>query len=97
MGGKIETGINQGPGPPHVVISGQNYHRIGSLLPAEGKLPKFCQLYIYDTENELANRSSHFRLVQKNILFCLLNTYDFSIIVNLCLEKKMLFFDFFFV
>jgi len=62
MGGKIEFGLNQGLGPPHFVISGQNYHHIGSLLPVEGQRPKFCQLYIYDTENELANRLSHFRL-----------------------------------
>ncbi|XP_035830079.1 uncharacterized protein LOC118479584 [Helianthus annuus] len=37
-------------------ISGENYHAIGSLLPENGGKPKFCQLYIYDTENELANR-----------------------------------------
>jgi len=63
MGGKIESGLNQGPGPPHFVISGQNYHHIGSLLPAEGQRPQFCQLYIYNTENELANRLSHFRFI----------------------------------
>jgi len=62
MGDKIESGFNQGPGPPHFVIYGQNYDRIGSLLPAEGKRSKFCQFYIYDIENKLANRSSHFRL-----------------------------------
>jgi len=61
LGGKIETEINRGQGPPHFVISGQNYHCIGCLLPADGERPKFCQLYIYDTENELANRMAHFR------------------------------------
>ncbi|AES65222.2 hypothetical protein MTR_2g036820 [Medicago truncatula] len=49
-----------GPDSPHFVISGQNYHRIGSLLLADGQAPKFCQLYTYDTENELVNRLSHF-------------------------------------
>jgi hypothetical protein len=29
---------------------------MGSLLPLPGDTPKFAQLYIYDTENELANR-----------------------------------------
>lgn len=72
MGGKIETRINHGQGPPHFVISGQNYHRIGCLLPSDGERPKFCQFYIYDTENELANRMAHFRLgLQIIILACL--------------------------
>jgi len=61
MGGKVENKINNGAGPPQFIISGQNYHRIGSLIPSEGQRPKFCQLYIYDTDNELANRLSHFR------------------------------------
>ena len=62
MGGKLERGINDGGGPPQFIISGQNYHRIGSLLPQQGHRPKFAQLYIYDTSNELSNRVSNFRL-----------------------------------
>lgn len=62
LGGKIEHGMNSGRGPPQFVISGQNYHRIGSLIPGDGNRPKFAQLYIYDTENEISNRLSHFRL-----------------------------------
>jgi hypothetical protein len=61
LGGKIETRCNDGPGPPQFVLSGQNYHRIGSLLPRHSQAPKFAQLYIYDTENEIANRMSPFR------------------------------------
>jgi hypothetical protein len=63
MGGRVESRNNDGGGPPTFVISGQNYHRIGTLIPSEGQRPKFCQLYIYDTQNELSNRLSHFRLV----------------------------------
>lgn len=37
-------------------VHGQVYHFIGSLLPNEGQAPKFAQLYIYDTENEMRNR-----------------------------------------
>lgn len=33
LGGKVDT--NDGSGPPQFVNSGQNYHRIGSLLPNE--------------------------------------------------------------
>jgi hypothetical protein len=64
LGGNIETNSNDGVGPPQFVLSGQNYHRIGSLLPREEThRPKFAQLYIYDTRNEVANRLSHFRFV----------------------------------
>ncbi|GAU50427.1 hypothetical protein TSUD_300270 [Trifolium subterraneum] len=61
LGGKIDSGVDAGPGPPHFTISGQNYHRLGSLIPNEGHPPKFSQLYIYDTQNEISNRLSHFR------------------------------------
>jgi hypothetical protein len=61
MGGKIDSGSNDGSGPPHFVVSGQNYHRLGSLIPNDGGRPKFAQLYIYDTDNEISNRLSHFR------------------------------------
>jgi hypothetical protein len=52
LGGKIEFGGNDGCGPPQFVISGQNYHRIGSLVPDDGSRPKFAQLYINDTQND---------------------------------------------
>lgn len=61
IGGKFEKSFAGGNGPPNFVISGQNYHRIGSLLPSEGEQPKFSQLYIYDTQNEVQNRISYFR------------------------------------
>jgi hypothetical protein len=61
FGGRVESRENDGRGPPNFVISGQNYHRIGSLIPKQGERPKFAQLYIYDTENEVQNRLSHFR------------------------------------
>ncbi|CAN1298315.1 ATP-dependent DNA helicase pif1 [Linum perenne] len=56
MGGKVNHSLNQGRGPYTFSISGQIYHRIGSLLPSEGVKPKFGELYIYDTENEVKNR-----------------------------------------
>ncbi|XP_022013686.2 uncharacterized protein LOC110913143 [Helianthus annuus] len=56
MGGKVDTKINKGNAPFVYRISGQNAHSMGSLLPKHGAQPKFSQLYIYDTENELANR-----------------------------------------
>ncbi|XP_019199145.1 PREDICTED: uncharacterized protein LOC109192894 [Ipomoea nil] len=61
MGGKIDRTINNGTSPPIFRINGQNFHCIGSLLPALGTQPKFAQLYIHDTENEIQNRSNSFR------------------------------------
>ncbi|XP_022032026.1 uncharacterized protein LOC110933095 [Helianthus annuus] len=60
MGGKVDPTVNRGNGPFCYRISGENYHSIGSLLPENANKPKFCQLYIYDTENEVSNRESIF-------------------------------------
>ncbi|XP_012852527.1 PREDICTED: uncharacterized protein LOC105972131 [Erythranthe guttata] len=56
IGGKIQTTINRGSGPYTFLLHGQNYHLMGSLSPDEGSRPKFAQLYIFDTENEVKNR-----------------------------------------
>jgi len=56
MGAKIYHSVTLGRGPPCFRIHGQNYHQIGSLLPLLGKSPKFLQLYVYDTENEISNQ-----------------------------------------
>lgn len=53
---KLDRTINDGRGLPIIQIQGQPCHRIGSLLPMTGDPPKFLQLYIYDTENEVQNR-----------------------------------------
>lgn len=56
MGANIDRSMNDGRGPPVFKISGQVHHRIGSLLLEDGTSPKFLQLYIYDTANEVRNR-----------------------------------------
>lgn len=56
IGAKIDHHVTSGHGPPGFRIQGQNYHRIGSLLPPPGEPPKFLQMYIFDTENEVSNR-----------------------------------------
>ncbi|KAH1086548.1 hypothetical protein GYH30_018184, partial [Glycine max] len=53
---KFDKSINHSRGPPTIRIQGQPCHRIGSMLPMPGKEPKFAQLYIFDTENEVHNR-----------------------------------------
>jgi len=54
--GKVDKTKNNGHAPPIYVLNGENYHQIGSLLPPDGRGPKFAQLYIYDTDNEFRNR-----------------------------------------
>ncbi|KAG8377929.1 hypothetical protein BUALT_Bualt08G0084800 [Buddleja alternifolia] len=56
MGGKVDTSVQDGRGPPCFKISGENYHRIGSLLPTPGRMNSFVQLYICDAEIEIRNR-----------------------------------------
>ncbi|KAL4286249.1 hypothetical protein AHAS_Ahas19G0067300 [Arachis hypogaea] len=60
LGGKVLDSVNDGRGPPQFIISGQNYHRIESLLPDAGQKPKFAQLYIYDTQHEIMHRQRIF-------------------------------------
>lgn len=61
MGGKVNKSVMKGRGPYVFRLQGQNYHRMGSLIPEDGEAPKFSQLYIYDSENEAANREKAVR------------------------------------
>nr|GEW77692.1 DNA helicase [Tanacetum cinerariifolium] len=60
LGACVDESINNGHGPYVFKISGQLYHWIGSLCPVEGERPRFLQLYIYDTDNDVDNLMSHF-------------------------------------
>jgi hypothetical protein len=66
MGGKVDTRVNDGRGPYIYRLNGQNHHRIGTLIPADGQTPHFAQLYFYDTENEVQNRMNALRSSQSN-------------------------------
>ncbi|XP_062005049.1 uncharacterized protein LOC133722214 [Rosa rugosa] len=56
MGATIDRKINTGSGPYVFKISGQVHHLMGSILPSDGECPKYAQLYVYDTKNEVLNR-----------------------------------------
>ena len=56
LGGKVDRSINNGTCPYVFRLNGQNYHRIGPLLPIEGETPTFTQLYNYDIDNEIGHR-----------------------------------------
>ncbi|XP_031125169.1 uncharacterized protein LOC116027603 [Ipomoea triloba] len=64
LGAKVDKSINIGNSPPIFRINGQNFHLMGGLLPQQGNKPKFAQLYIHDTENEVENRINAFSLSQ---------------------------------
>jgi hypothetical protein len=66
----------QGSGVSNFTVHGQVYHFIGSLLPNEGQAPKFAQLYIYDTENEIRNRLNIMQDLDITILQNLQNMLD---------------------
>jgi hypothetical protein len=61
LGGKVDKGYRRGRGPYVFRMQGQNYHRMGSLLLNNGEQPKFSQLYIYDSQNEVENRQKEVR------------------------------------
>ena len=56
MGAKLDSKVMHKAGQFTLRIHGQNAHKIGSLVPQAGKPPKFSQLYIFDTANEVKNR-----------------------------------------
>lgn len=58
MGAQIDKNVMHKGGPFTFRIHGQNHHKLGSLVPEEGKPPKILQLYIFDTANEVHNRIS---------------------------------------
>ncbi|KAK1363299.1 putative helitron helicase-like domain-containing protein [Heracleum sosnowskyi] len=56
LGVRVNSAINKTRGPYVFRVSGVNIHFIGSLVPEKGEKPKYAQLYIYDTTNEVRNR-----------------------------------------
>ena len=60
FGVNIQSDINNSSGSYIFKINGQIHHLIGSLPPININPPKFAQLYIYDTENEIQNRIATF-------------------------------------
>ena len=60
FGATIDDSVNNGRGPYVFKISGQVYHWIGTMCPTGNDDPRFLQLYIYDTQNEVKNRLKPF-------------------------------------
>ncbi|XP_023765320.1 uncharacterized protein LOC111913842 [Lactuca sativa] len=60
FGANEDDSINKGRAPYVFKVSGQIYHWIGSFYPQDVHQPRFLQLYMCDTENEVANRFHSF-------------------------------------
>lgn len=67
MGGHIDSKINNGYGLYIYRVNGQNYHKIGSLLPLSKNKPFFMQIYIHDNGNVTNNRIDCFKSDRENI------------------------------
>lgn len=82
MGAQIDHSVMHKTGPFTFLIHGKNAHTIGSLVPEPGKPPKFNQLYIVNTANEIWNRISTVSRTEKvgeldpNIVKELVETMD---------------------
>ena len=79
LGGRVERSLKKGRGPDMFQLQGENYHLLGAgITPPEGSEPKFGQLYIVDTENEVENRAKCLRykvyFLMKN---CAFNSLDY--------------------
>lgn len=66
IGGKVDKEINKGKGTKIFRMAGINHHKMRSLIPSDGDTPKFCQLYIYDTENEIENKMKSINVQHSN-------------------------------
>ncbi|KAL7598611.1 hypothetical protein Lser_V15G26561 [Lactuca serriola] len=56
FGANVDKDVNDGHGPYVCKISGQISHKIRSLCLDPTKGPRFLQLYLFDTKNEVQNR-----------------------------------------
>nr|GEU89149.1 helitron helicase-like domain-containing protein [Tanacetum cinerariifolium] len=84
LGANVDSSINHGKDSYIFKISRQIYHWIGSLCPGKGDAPRFPQLYIHDTTNEVNNRMAHFRDTIGEIVFggSLVMETEFDLIVE---------------
>ncbi|KAH8939712.1 hypothetical protein BDL97_15G050400 [Sphagnum fallax] len=67
-GARIHESVTGTRGVYAFRIQGEMYHRIGSLLPQHDVQPQFCQLYIYDTANQLQHRQNIMPTLDPDIL-----------------------------
>ncbi len=67
VGANLDTSVAQ-PGNYTYRLRSELYHRMGSLLPQPGEVPKFAQLYISDPHAELDGRMGNFGGLNRDIM-----------------------------
>ena len=92
LGAKQDMSVTDGRGPYCYRIQGQNYHRMGALLPEANKPPMFAQLYIYDRPNEIQNRISGVRYAT----YFVNDNFDTHNILNLIIKHELIFISLFY-
>jgi hypothetical protein len=60
MGAVIDHSVNAQPGSYVFKVNGYCHHLMGSLFPMDNRGPKFAHLYIFYTDNVVANRLQPF-------------------------------------
>ncbi|CAI9279766.1 unnamed protein product [Lactuca saligna] len=75
FGANVDEDVNDNRGTYVFKISGQISHKIGSLCPDPIKGPRFLQLYLFDTGNEVENRLRPFDHPSKSDLDCNIVSY----------------------
>ncbi|KAL3646267.1 hypothetical protein CASFOL_011447 [Castilleja foliolosa] len=90
LGAQIDDAVNDGWGPYVFKVSGQICHWIGSLCPPDNQRPRFLQMYIYDTNNEVSNRMRFFNSSDRNSLSEVV-VQNLSEMLGLCNEYVRLF------
>ncbi|XP_074327640.1 uncharacterized protein LOC141665556 [Apium graveolens] len=56
FGGSVDESINNGSGPYVFRVNDHVYHSNGSLVPPDGRTPKFAQFYMYDGQEAVDYR-----------------------------------------
>ncbi|KAK1351704.1 hypothetical protein POM88_053987 [Heracleum sosnowskyi] len=56
FGGRVDESINNGSGPYVFRLNDHVYHSMGSLVPPDGRTPKFAQFYMYDGQEAIDYR-----------------------------------------
>jgi hypothetical protein len=69
VGANLDTNVAQ-PGNYTYRLRGEFYHKMGSLLPQPGEVPKFAQLYISNPHAELDGRMGNFGGLNRDTMQC---------------------------
>ncbi|CAN1254538.1 ATP-dependent DNA helicase PIF1 [Linum perenne] len=73
FGAKVDSRILNSRGPFSLVLCGENYHLMGSLLPPPGQPPKYAQLYVFDPSEEVEHRLTNFSGPNRQLLPSIVN------------------------